>query len=80
MREVRRGGRDNSREGVVRIESEVKEGDCATCAGCGKIADSEEGEPWSMWEALPTVSKAAVALGIVKAIECPSCKGTGRTS
>lgn len=52
---------------------------CGRCDGCGKIADSDEGEPWSMWEALPAQAKAAVVLGIVKPIECPDCGGTGKT-
>lgn len=50
---------------------------CDRCMGCGKIADSDDGEPWSDWEALPPGSDAAVKLGLVKPIPCPDCGGTG---
>jgi len=50
---------------------------CEQCEGCGKIADSESGEPWTYWEALPPSCDLAVKLGIVKPIECPRCSGTG---
>ena len=54
--------------------------ECPRCLGCGRIADSEEGEPWEMWEALPPGSNLAVRLGLVKPITCPECDGTGRRS
>jgi hypothetical protein len=51
---------------------------CPRCDGCGRIANSEAGEPWRVWEALPEASAVAVRLGIVKPILCPDCAGTGR--
>lgn len=50
---------------------------CARCDGCGKIANTDEGEPWSAWLDLPLRSCAAVAAGIVKPIPCPECNGAG---
>jgi hypothetical protein len=50
---------------------------CEQCDGCGKIADSEDGEPWSAWLSLPLKSSFAVLNGLVKPIECPACKGSG---
>lgn len=51
---------------------------CERCAGCGQIADDEDGTPWSTWEALPQQSKAAINMGLVKPIPCPDCNGTGK--
>ena len=48
---------------------------CPRCGGCGQIANSDEGEPWSAWEALPEPSKLAVRLGIVRPVPCPRCRG-----
>lgn len=48
---------------------------CPRCDGCGQIADSESGEPWKHWADLPPGSDAAVRLGIVKPIVCPTCRG-----
>lgn len=50
---------------------------CSRCWGEGQIADSEEGEPWSMWESLPPGSDLAVRMGIVQPIPCPACGGNG---
>lgn len=50
---------------------------CLRCDGCGKIADSKDGEPWTNWTTLPVQSAIAVAAGIVKPITCPDCNGTG---
>jgi len=50
---------------------------CARCNGCGSIADSEQGEPWTYWAELPRGSNAAVVLGVVKPIPCPVCDGSG---
>lgn len=50
---------------------------CRKCQGCGKIANSDEGEPWTMWEDLPPGSDLAVQLGLVRPIPCPACGGTG---
>lgn len=53
---------------------------CERCDGCGKIADSDEGEPWTAWENLPPGSDLAVQMGLVKPITCPKCGGTGEAS
>jgi hypothetical protein len=50
---------------------------CERCAGCGKIADSEDGEPWTSWTSLPLNASLAVVMGIVKPIDCPKCGGKG---
>lgn len=52
--------------------------DCQRCEGCGQIADSEEGEPWSDWMALPVSAAFAVVSGLVKPVPCPSCRGSGK--
>lgn len=51
---------------------------CQRCNGCGQIADSEDGEPWSVWEALPAGSDLAVRMGLVQPVECPGCGGSGQ--
>lgn len=51
---------------------------CTHCAGCGQIADTEEGEPWKYWLELPVGSALAVIAGIVKPIPCPMCQGSGQ--
>jgi hypothetical protein len=50
---------------------------CQRCCGCGQIADSESGEPWSDWINLPINASFAVLAGIVRPITCPECGGTG---
>ena len=51
---------------------------CGKCQGCGKIANDEEGSPWSLWESLPWPSAVAVTTGLVHPVDCPDCKGTGK--
>jgi hypothetical protein len=51
---------------------------CRRCAGCGQIANSEDGEPWTFWAELPEINRLAVTMGIVKPIPCPACHGTGK--
>jgi hypothetical protein len=46
---------------------------CGRCDGCGQIADSKDGEPWTAWTSLPPGSDIAVRMGLVKPIPCPSC-------
>lgn len=53
---------------------------CPQCEECGKIANSEEGEPWTVWLKMPLGSAQAVVLGLVKPIECPGCGGSGWTT
>lgn len=50
---------------------------CPKCWGEGKVANSDEQEPWSTWADLPPGSDIAVRLGLVKPIPCPSCGGSG---
>lgn len=50
---------------------------CQRCDGCGRIADSDDGEPWTVWANLPPGSDLAVRMGIVNPIDCPACGGTG---
>lgn len=50
---------------------------CTRCDGCGRIADSESGEPWTAWEELPPGADLAVRAGIVRPIPCPACGGKG---
>jgi hypothetical protein len=50
---------------------------CDRCLGSGKIANTEEGEPWSHWENLPLRDAQAVLIGLVKPVDCPKCKGIG---
>jgi len=52
--------------------------ECPRCAGCGRVADSDSGEPWSCWETLPEASKTALRLGLVRPMTCPDCAGSGR--
>jgi hypothetical protein len=51
---------------------------CPRCWGCGRIADSDNAEPWICWEMLPSPSNFAVVMGIVKPLPCPACGGTGK--
>lgn len=53
---------------------------CSRCYGCGRIADSDDGEPWSWWETLPWPSNAAVVLGVVRPIPCPACSAGAEAS
>ena len=50
---------------------------CPRCRGCGQIADSQDGEPWSMWLEMPLQSALAVLAGIVRPLPCPRCDGVG---
>jgi len=54
-----------------------KDNKCGRCAGCGKIANDEDGTPWTYWERLPPGSDLAVRIGLVKAVTCPDCDGAG---
>jgi hypothetical protein len=51
---------------------------CTKCDGCGEVADTEDQEPWTLWDALPEICRSAVMLGIVRAVTCPACNGTGK--
>jgi RecJ-like exonuclease len=51
--------------------------ECPKCSGEGRIANSEDGEPWSQWEKLPPGSDIAVKIGLIKPIVCPNCDGKG---
>lgn len=52
---------------------------CTRCEGCGRIASTEEGEPWKYWDDLPVKSAAAVLMGVVYPLTCPVCDGKGYT-
>lgn len=51
---------------------------CRRCWGCGQLANSNDQEPWTVWEELPPGSDLAVRLGIVIPVPCPDCNGTGQ--
>ncbi len=51
---------------------------CLRCNGCGKIANSDDGEPWTVWEELPPGADLAVKLGVVRPLPCPKCGGSGK--
>ncbi|AHH20785.1 hypothetical protein NONO_c60090 [Nocardia nova SH22a] len=46
---------------------------CPTCNGAGRVANTDDQEPWSAWSNLPPGSDAAVRLGLVRPIPCPTC-------
>ncbi|MFI6304308.1 hypothetical protein ACIBCH_20755 [Amycolatopsis thailandensis] len=50
---------------------------CTRCMGDGKIANTENGEPWSAWSTLLSGSDVAVRMGFVRPIDCPDCDGHG---
>lgn len=51
---------------------------CETCDGCGKLADTEDREPWSRWLEIPVKSALALQIGLVRPIPCTVCKGKGK--
>lgn len=51
---------------------------CERCDGCGRIANSDDGEAWTAWQDLPPPSDLAVRMGLVKPIPCPICGGSGK--
>lgn len=51
---------------------------CSKCNGCGKVADSYDEEPWTVWTSLPLHSAGAVLAGLVRPKECPRCAGSGK--
>lgn len=53
---------------------------CAKCEGCGKVANSDDQEPWTYWENLPLKNALAVTLGFVKPVDCPACGGSGKAA
>ena len=57
--------------------SESQEVVCPTCQGCGKVANSNDGEPWTVWEKLSPGADLAVRAGIIYAVTCPRCGGSG---
>lgn len=46
---------------------------CDRCRGCGLIASSDDGEPWSVWLDMPLGSSAAVLMGLIFPLPCPEC-------
>ncbi len=57
----------------------MSEEKCLKCDGCGKVADTEEQEPWTAWTSIPLQSSMAVLMGLVKPITCPKCDGSMST-
>lgn len=53
---------------------------CARCAGCGQIANDDEGTPWKYWAELPPPSNLAVQMGLVRPLPCPKCSQTPEPS
>lgn len=53
---------------------------CPRCEGCGKLANSDDQEPWTFWENLPVKSAAAVIMGLVKPVPCYACQGSGNAT
>jgi hypothetical protein len=51
---------------------------CKRCDGCGRIANTEDGEPWTAWTELPLRSSLSLCVGLVRPITCPDCHGSGR--
>ena len=51
---------------------------CHRCEGEGRVADTEDQEPWSVWENLPPGSDVSVRLGLVRPIPCPYCQTADR--
>jgi hypothetical protein len=49
--------------------------ECSRCAGCGQIANDDDGTPWVYWAELKPPSNMAVALGLVFPLPCPECGG-----
>lgn len=70
-----------NRDGTIHIEPQIG-GDekCPACDGCGKVADTQDREPWTAWRSLPLCSASAVVLGVVKPIDCPACGGSGKVA
>lgn len=53
---------------------------CERCDGCGNVANTRNGEPWTEWSTLPPGSDLAVRAGIVRPVSCPSCGGSGEAT
>jgi len=62
---------------IIGTEGEIPR-QCSRCEGCGKLADTDDREPWTAWTSLPLKSSAAVLAGLVKPVPCDACGGTGR--
>lgn len=62
------------------LAKEVTVPKCRKCEGDGRVADTDEQEPWSAWTSLPLQSSIAVLSGVVQPIPCPDCGGSGETT
>ncbi len=49
---------------------------CEQCLGWKRVDDGEL-QSWKYFEELPAQSKIGIALGLIKPITCPRCKGSG---
>jgi len=52
--------------------------ECMRCAGCGQIADDEDGRPWTYHTGKPQAAQMAIWRGWISPIPCPDCGGTGK--
>jgi len=50
---------------------------CQQYLGWKRVDDGEH-QSWKYWAELPTQSRIAVTLGLVKPVECPHCHGSGK--
>lgn len=62
--------------GIVVEEREVMV-KCGKCQGEGRVANSDDQEPWSVWANLRPGEDMAVRVGLVRPMACPRCKGRG---
>jgi hypothetical protein len=49
---------------------------CNRCGGCGQIANSDAGEPWTAWAELPPGSDLMVRMGFIRPLPCPACSAS----
>lgn len=60
------------------VDFTTETGKCPKCEGCGKIANTKDQEPWTVWLDMPVGSATAVIMGLVRPLECPACHGSGK--
>lgn len=63
--------------GVRTLSADGMKETCGRCDGCGRIADTDGGEPWIDWLSLPGSGGVAVLEGHVRPVQCPNCEGSG---
>lgn len=65
----------SAEDSMARVDEMPKK--CAKCNGEGKVANTDDQEPWSCWADLPPGSDLAVRMGLVVPVNCPECEGKG---